>query len=245
MIPAAGQGTRIKDLPFARILPKPMLPLQDKPILEYIVLNMKKMHVSRIVMVVGPQKELITKYFADGREWGISIDYVEQKEPKGIANAISLTRDLIDEPFVVMLGDDVTVASSFDNLQRSFWRRKAWALEAAVKEIDADVLKRTCCLSLDNESRILRIEEKPLNPATSIRGTGIYLFDPIVFDYIDRTPRLPPRQEVEITNTLNLMAKDGRAFAEYLNGVNFNVNTSDDYSAASMYLFRHRFDDRS
>jgi dTDP-glucose pyrophosphorylase len=82
--------------------------------------------------------------------------------------------------------------------------------------------------------------EKPSKPKTSLRGTGIYIFDPIAFDFIRRTPPSPPRQEIEITDTLRLIAREHRFYAAYLEGINVNINTLSDYLAAVRCLRKHK-----
>ena len=131
VIPAAGKGTRISDLPLTRILPKPMLPILNKPILEYVIEGMKKVGIETIYMIVNHKKEIIKEYFRDGGDWGIKIHYIVQKELKGIAHAIGLTKEYIDEPFMVMLGDVLLIAESLDNLVETFWPNGKYACSPA------------------------------------------------------------------------------------------------------------------
>ena len=236
VIPAAGRGNRISELPLTRILPKPMLPLLNKPILEYVVENMKKVGVETIYMIVKHKKEVIQEYFRDGRDWDVEIYYIEQKELKGIAHTISLAKDFINEPFMVILGDDLTITDSFNNLIETFWKNNAYVVEGVVFENNVDVLKRTCCVVLDENGKIVDIEEKPVSPKSNLRGIGLYIFDPIVFEYIDRTPISPKRGEKEITDTIGLIAKDERAYGVIINGININVNTLEDLMSATEIL---------
>ena len=236
VIPSAGKGSRMSDLPLIRILPKPMIPLLHKPILEYVIENMKKFGVKYIYMIVGHKKEIIREYFGDGKDWDLEIKYIEQKELKGIAHAIELTKDYINEPFVVILGDDLTIADSFDNLVSIFWNKNAYAVEGVVVENDLEVLKRTCSVVLDADTKIVEIKEKPTNPKSNLRGIGIYIFDPIVFEYIRKTPISRERFEKEITNTIGLLAKDHKAYGALINGINININTLGDLVLATKIL---------
>ncbi|NJE06989.1 nucleotidyltransferase family protein [Thermococcus sp. M39] len=238
VIPAAGKGNRISELPLTRILPKPMLPILNRPILEYVIENMKKVGVETVYMIVGHKKELIKEYFRDGSEWNVDISYIEQKELKGIAHAVGLTREYIDEPFMVILGDDLTITDSFNNFVEIFWKTGAYVVEGVVSENSLEVLKRTCYVLLDNNNKIIEIVEKPTQPKSNLRGIGVYLFDPIVFEYIDRTPISAKRGEKEITDTIGLMAKDGKAYGAIINGVNININTLDDLMSAIRILLK-------
>ncbi|MDQ1281005.1 MAG: Nucleotidyltransferase family protein [Thermoproteota archaeon] len=237
VIPAAGRGNRLAELPLTRILPKPMLPLLNKPILEYVIENMKSVGVKNIYLIVGHKKELVKEYFRDGKDWDVEISYVEQHELKGIAHAISLTRDLVDEPFMVILGDDFTIARSFENMALAFCRNKAWVVEGIVVEDDVEILKRTCCVVLDEyTNKIIDINEKPSNVNSRLRGTGVYLFDPIVFEFIDKTTVSSSRNEKEISDTIGLMSKVGKAYGAMLDNVNININTFSDLMSATKLL---------
>ena len=163
---------------------------------------MKNIGVELIYIIVNSKKESITKYFRNGEDWDIDIKYIEQKELKGIAQAISLTEEYISEPFLVILGDDFTIAESLNGLIETFWKNKAWAVEGVVFETDIEVLKRTCCvISEEATEKIKNIIEKPTIPQSNLRGTGVYLFDPIVFDFIKNTPVSTKRNEKEITES--------------------------------------------
>jgi len=240
VILAAGQGRRISTLPLTRVLPKSLLPILNKPILEYVVENMKQMGVEDIYLIVGFKKELIKEYFGDGKDFGVHIKYIQQQNPLGIAHAVGLTRDYIDEPFVVILGDDVTIAKSLSNLVRDFWIKVAKVVEGLVFEKNMKILKQTCCVVLDEDQRVLGIEEKPNVPKSNVRGCGIYIFDPIVYDYIEKTPALPPRGQKEITNTIKLMAVDVPAYGSFIDGVNINVNTMTDLLRAMRLLLNSK-----
>ena len=236
VIPAAGKGRRLNDLPLTKVLPKPLLPILNKPILEYVIENMKKMGVEEVYLVVGFKKEIIQEYFGHGEDIGVRIEYVEQPNPQGIAQAVKLTQDYIKEPFVVILGDDLTITKSFNNLTEDFWTKNALVVEGLVLEDKTEILKQSCSVVLDKNRKILDIVEKPDVPKSNIRGCGVYIFDPIVYDYIERTPILPPRHEKEITNTIRLMATEGPVYGSFINGVNINVNTMADLLEAMQLL---------
>ncbi|MGD0644138.1 MAG: nucleotidyltransferase family protein [Candidatus Bathyarchaeia archaeon] len=239
VIPAAGHGRRLSSLPLTRVLPKSLLPILNKPILGYVIDNMKQIGVEELYMIVGFKKELIQEYFEDGKDFGLKINYIVQPEPLGIAHAVGLTKGLISEPFVVMLGDDLTLTKSLDNVVDLYFAKKAFSVEGVVCEENIENLRQACCLSLDNEGRIISAEEKPCSPSSKIRGCGIYLFDSKVFEFIDKTPLSPPRNEREITNTIRLIAKIGSAYGAFIDGVNINVNTNTDLLKATMLLLEN------
>jgi dTDP-glucose pyrophosphorylase len=237
VIPAAGEGRRMGYL--SDVLPKCLFPLYDKPIIHYVVENMVKTGIKKIVIPIYSKKERISEYFEQAKE---DIDaeiclLPLKKLPRGIALSIQTTEPMIDEEFMVILGDDITIVDSFQPLIDVFFSSKAVAVEAVVKEKEREVVRRTCCVELRNDGRIVDIAEKPQKPRTDLRGCGVYVFAPEIFEYICRTPILPPRDEVEITNTIGLAAKEGKAYGFQIEGVNINVNTPDDlYKAWSAVM---------
>ena len=236
VIPAAGHGRRLSSLPLTRVLPKCLLPVLNKPILGYVIENMKQIGVEEVYMIVGFKKELIQEYFEDGSDFGISIKYILQPNPLGIAHAIGLTREDIFEPFAVSLGDDLTISTSLENIVDLFWDKKAVAVEGVVHEANIEKLRQACCMQLEADGKIQNAEEKPCYPNSNVRGCGIYIFDPKVYKYIGNTPTSLPRNEKEITNTLKLIATDNLAYGAFINGVNINVNTSTDLLEATRLL---------
>ncbi len=232
VIPAAGGGTRMGYL--SHMLPKCLFPVYDRPIIHSIIENMKKVGVEQIYVIVHYQKEKLIEYLEGVRdELGVSISLIEQPELSGIARAIILTRENIKEPFIVILGDDCTVTPSLGNLVNLFFETGAAVVEGIVREEDPGLLKSTCCVSLDGNGRIREIVEKPHNPASNLRGCGIYVFNHSIFDYIEETPLSPIRNEVEITHTIELLARQDKAYGGFINGVNININSYDDLLRAS------------
>jgi len=162
----------------------------------------------------------------------LSAPRINDSRLKVIQNT-SLTEDYISEPFSVILGDDLTIAKSLNNLIKSFWENDAWAVEGIMPESSIDVLKRTCCVTLENNGRIKEIKEKPTEPRSRLRGTGVYLFHPLVFEFIRKTPTSPKRNEKEITDTIGLIARERKAYGVLIDGVNLNINALMDLSRAT------------
>jgi NDP-sugar pyrophosphorylase family protein len=235
---AGGKGQRLNNLPLTRILQKGMLPILHKPILEYVVENMKKMGVKKIYMLVSWKREIIEEYFRKGEDFGVEIEYVDSTGTQGIAHAISLLKDKIKEPFIVFLGDDFTVANSLENIVDLFFEKNAIVVEGVIYEDNIDVLRQTCSVVMNKDGKILDIIEKPENPPSNIRGCGIYVFDPAVFDFIEKTPISPIRNQKEITDTIGLISKNGKAYGFLIDGVNVNVNTSSDLFLATEILLK-------
>ena len=105
---AGGKGTRLRPLTFS--IPKPLLPIAEKPILEIILNNFKKFGITEVIISVGYQGELIKAFCSDGAKFGLSVKYIDEKKPLGTAGPLSLMRDCFSEgeKFVLMNGDIFT-----------------------------------------------------------------------------------------------------------------------------------------
>jgi len=229
VIPAGGKGTRISDLPLTKILPKSMLPILNKPILEHIFEKIIPLGVERIYLVLGHKSKSIRDYFGDGVDFGVKINYIIEpsKKRKGIGAAIYKTKRFINEPFFVILGDDFTITKSLRNLVDDFFNKKALAVTGLVRDNKKESLKRANCVYLGKDNIIKKIIEKPEKPTSKIRGCGIYIFKPSVFAYIKKT-KLSKKGFKEITDTLDLMSKRKKVYGVFVNGVNININTFSD-----------------
>jgi len=228
VIPAAGQGKRMGYLGY--ILPKCLFPLWDKPIIHHIIENMKDVGIEKVYIPIFYQREKIIEYLnAIKKGVDIKIKIIELNRPtKGIALTIASVQKFINEPFMVILGDDCTITLSLQNVVNTFFNKDAIVCEGVVREKSKNVLKSTCCLKLDKNKKIIDIIEKPELPISNIRGTGVYVFDPEIFEFIKITEPSSPRNEVEITNTIKLVAQEGKAYGEFIQGTNININTPDD-----------------
>ncbi|MBI1967975.1 MAG: NTP transferase domain-containing protein [Gemmatimonadetes bacterium] len=105
---AGGEGTRLR--PYTFTVPKPLLPLGDRPLLDYIIAHLARCQVTEIILALGYQAQLIRAYCGDGSRFGVRINYVEEARPLGTAGPLALCRPLLDpaEPCVLMNGDIVT-----------------------------------------------------------------------------------------------------------------------------------------
>jgi len=105
LILAAGEGIRCRPLTLARS--KVMLPVANRPILEYIIRALAQNDINEIILVVGYKKERIMDYFRNGIDFGVKISYVEQQAQLGTAHAIKLAEQMINEKFLVLNGDNL------------------------------------------------------------------------------------------------------------------------------------------
>lgn len=103
VILAGGQGTRLKSI--SKELPKPMVPIEEKPVLAYQIESLKQAGISEIVLIVGYRKERIMDYFKKGEKWRVNIHYIIENEPLGTAGALYYLKNKLKEPFFLIFGD--------------------------------------------------------------------------------------------------------------------------------------------
>jgi NAD+ synthase (glutamine-hydrolysing) len=204
VILAAGRGTRMREL--TREIPKPMVKVHDKPVLEHIVEGLRSAGVLRILIVVGYRKEVIQTYFGDGSRWGISISYIEQVVQDGTGKVVQLAQDFCaGSPFLLVYGD-ILVDPVYYRLLADL--RDAEML-IAVRHTD-DVSKGGA-VYLNDQFEVVDLQEKqsPTASSTNWYNAGIYTFKPSVFSYIAKIQR-SPRGEYELTDAIRDMAQDGQ-----------------------------------
>lgn len=170
LILAAGDGKRLRPLTEDR--PKPMIFLNGKPLLEYI-LNELPDAITDLVIIVGYKGETIREYF--GSQWkGRSITYIEQKERLGTAHAVHLAKEhLLQEKFFLLNADDIGDKQSFN---------QALQYDYCLCVAEHEDPKRFGVVELNDDGTLKKITEKPTNPATNLVSTGTMVLSPGIFD---------------------------------------------------------------
>lgn len=240
VVPAAGKGKRISDLRYSRILPKVLLPINHVPIIEFSIKNLIKLGIKKIYIIIddSPKGELIKNYFEDYNDFNIKIEFKLQKYYRGIAGAIYHLKNVIQQPFITILGDDITISDNISNILTYFYEKHCIAVEAVVYEKDIFSIKQSCSVMFDKNGLVKSIIEKPDNPKESYRGIGIYILDPIIFNYISKliSEMSDLTREIGITEVLDMVSKDKGFYAFEIDGVNINVNTLQDLRKAQNIL---------
>jgi len=194
----AGKGTRME--PLTSDCPKVMLQVANRPILEHILNAAIEAGIEGFVFITGYLEEQIKAHFGDGSKWGVSIEYVQQKEQLGTANAIGYARGHVEGAFLVLNGD---MLIGQEDLKSLVLRTEEAVI--CVKEVenpsDFGVLET-------ENNKVVRIIEKPKNPPTNLANAGIYLFRESMFDFIDKT-QLSVRKELEITDSIQMLIDSG------------------------------------
>jgi len=208
VILAAGRGSRMSTIPSS--LPKPVLPLLGVPILSHQLDALAAAGITEVYIVVGHRGFEVVREVERLSKPGIHVEYVQQEAPLGIAHALRGLEPIVRQPFVLLLGDAYFKNPRIDVLLRAREEDRADAILSAVEETDEQILRRDFCIVSDSNRRVVQVIEKPCFPPSLTRGIGMYLFTPVVFDAVRRTPRSAMRDEYEITDTIQIMVDDGR-----------------------------------
>ncbi len=197
IILAAGEGRRMRPLTYTR--PKVMLPIANKPILEHLLIEVKKAGIKEFIFVVGYHDEQVRDYFGNGDRWGVSIDYCSQRRQLGTADALKMAEGLVDGNFLMINGDIIVSHKDIEQLAN-----KSSDTLSVVKVKDTQDLG---VVEL-SKSEAVHIYEKTEKSSSYMANAGLYLFTPDIFDAISWTPK-SPRGEYEVTDSLQLMIDKG------------------------------------
>ena len=215
IILCAGKGTRL--IPKTLELPKPMLTFEGKPIIEHVI-NYWKQFTSDFIFIVGYKKEILIDFV---KKLPIKSEFIEQKELKGIAHAISLAKESVSDNFIVVLGDCICKGNfNFpENIEQGVgvWKTKS-----------EEDIKRSYSIELNNNI-ITKVVEKPTQLINNLCGMGFYFFNKKVFSFIDKAEPTPLRNEIEITNIIQDMITAEESISPvFFEGEYLNVTNSKD-----------------
>lgn len=218
VILAGGKGTRLA--PYTTVLPKPLMPIGEMPILEIVIRQLALHGFKDLTLAVGYLAELLMAYCGDGGKFGVNIQYSREEQPLGTAGPISLVPDLNDT-FLVMNGDLLTTIDYSDMLRN---HRERGAL-ATIACFQRDVKIDLGVIEVDAENWVANYIEKPTYHYSV--SMGIYLFEPVVLNYI------PKNQRLDLPDLVKLLMKDGKPVNVYnFDGYWLDIGRHDDYEKA-------------
>jgi NDP-sugar pyrophosphorylase family protein len=212
VILAAGKGTRMKEL--TNELPKPMLRVQGKPILEHILEGIQAADVQDVFIVTGYRHEVIETYFGDGSKWNLRIAYGQQTVQDGTGKAPEVARDHIgDSPFLLTYGDILVPPATYQKMIRRFNEGNFFGVITVTR--GEDVTKGGLNF-FDENFCLKRVVEKPtgeqlnelrrdgwLKPNQTLwYNAGIYIFTPSLFEFTAQLQK-SARGEYELTDAVN------------------------------------------
>tara|TARA_B100001250_G_C19744502_1_gene764645 strand:+ start:650 stop:1432 length:783 start_codon:yes stop_codon:yes gene_type:complete len=207
---AGGAGTRLH--PLTKIISKQLLPIYDKPMIFYPLSTLIHSGVKEIMIITSPDSiDLFKKLLGDGSQWEVKLEYAIQENPDGIAQSLTIAEKWLDnDPVILILGDNLFFGP---NLHSKI--RKAMQENDGATIFAYEVQNPTSfgVLNLDNENKIISIEEKPKEPKSNWIVTGLYIYNNKAPSYTHELKK-SARGELEITDLNNkyLLNSELKAF---------------------------------
>ncbi len=207
---AAGKGTRMREL--TAELPKPMIAVRGRPILEHIVEGLHYAGVERIQIVVGYRADVVQDHFGNGARFGVQIEYTTQVVQDGTGRVVELSREFAGaDPFVLSYGD---ILIEPGNYRRIVELGDAEAL-VSVKHNPGEIAKGGAVFVNDRFELIdLREKPQPGEPTSPWYNAGVYCFRPSIFEHTARLEK-SPRGEYELTDAIRTLALSGARVQAY------------------------------
>ena len=205
-----GHGTRLR--PLTHTGPKQLLPIANMPMSQYGLETMKNAGINEIAIIIGGiGSQKVKEYYGTGKKFGVKISYIEQDLPKGIAHAVGLCKEFVNnEKFLVFLGDNI-ISKSILDFTENFKKSDD---DASILLCEVDNPSRFGIANI-KENKIIEILEKPKNPPTNLAVTGIYFLTPLIFEIIkDLKPSW--RNELEITDALDQLLKMNKKISHHI-----------------------------
>lgn len=229
---AGGHGTRLRPLTFTGN--KHMIPIANQPILFYGLKHLARAGIREVAIILGPIHEGIRESVGDGAAFGLSVEYIVQGEPKGLAHAVLCARDFLgDDPFLMYLGDNL-LQSGVDQFIRRF---EAESPDAVVGATPVTHPESYGIIEVSG-GKIVSIEEKPAEPRSNLALIGVYLFTPAIHSIIAEIQ--PSRRgELEITDAIwRLWKTRGRVSVLNVHGWWKDTGHPDDLLEANELVLR-------
>jgi glucose-1-phosphate thymidylyltransferase len=198
LILSGGTGSRLYPLTYTSA--KQLFPVANKPILFRVIETLREAGVTDIGIVVGHTAKEIEAAVGQGEPWGVSITYIPQAKPLGLAHAVKISRDFLgDERFVMFLGDNVIEGGIVPLIQQ--FAQSDWNSQVVLTRVDEPQHYGVAELV---DGRIVKLVEKPQNPPSNLALVGIYMFDRHVFEAVNA---ISPswRGELEITDAIQYL----------------------------------------
>lgn len=234
IILAGGAGTRLD--PITRGVSKQLLPVYDKPMIYYPICTLMLSGIKEILLITNPsERESFKRLIQDGSQWGINVQYKVQEAPDGIAQALLLGADFLDNsPVALILGDNLFHGHDLISQLKNACLREEGATIFAYPVSDPE---RYGVVTFDKNGIALSLEEKPSNPKSRYAITGIYFYDSTA---TDKANQISPskRGELEITDINKLYLNDSELNVEILGrGMAWlDTGTFDSLNEASNYI---------
>jgi glucose-1-phosphate thymidylyltransferase len=237
---AGGLGTRL--YPLTKVTNKHLLPIYDKPMIYYPIELMVDAGIREILIVTGGKNAgEFLRLLGNGKEFGLNhINYAYQEGEGGIAAALALAEFFADkQPICVILGDNIVQGSIAQNVEN--FKKQGSGARILLKEVSDP--QRFGVPEIQGK-QIIRIDEKPEQPASNYAVTGIYMYDASVFEIV-KTLTPSKRGELEITDVNNAYISQGKMHYDILEGWWTDAGTFESLLRASNLVFQNSINEKS
>jgi len=211
LVLAGGKGTRLK--PLTNTIAKQLLPVANKPILYYVLDQIREAGITDIGIIISPETgSYIKETVGDGSKWDAQITYIPQPEPLGLAHAVKTAQNFLgNSSFLMFLGDNL-IQGGISQFVEQFNSSSSDALILLKKVKETHLFG---IAELDEAGQVCHIEEKPEHPRSNLAVIGVYIFSPVVHEAIaDIKPSW--RGELEITDTIQRLIDTDRNVQSYI-----------------------------
>ncbi|MEK7075389.1 MAG: sugar phosphate nucleotidyltransferase [Patescibacteria group bacterium] len=230
IILSGGSGTRL--YPLTKVTSKQLLPVYDKPMINYPLQTLLSGGITDILIIVAPDHAGdYLKYLGSGKDFGARFTYEIQDKPEGLAQALLIAESFMDkEPVALILGDNI-YEDDFSEIIKNF---KSGA-QIFVKEVHDP--ERFGVVKFDEQMNALEIVEKPKDFVSNYAQTGLYLYDHTVLEKA-KSLKPSPRGELEITDLNNLFLKEGKLKVGIVKGEWIDAGTIDALYKANELIYK-------
>lgn len=203
LVLSGGAGTRLR--PFSYSMPKQLIPIANKPVLEHVLENIRELGVVDIGIVVGDRAQEIVQVLGDGSRLGVRLTYIPQDRPLGLAHCVQIARPFLgDDDFVMYLGDNVLPDGVVDIAEE--FRAARPAAHVVVHKVRDP--RAFGVAELNPDGSVVRLVEKPARPRSDLALIGVYFFTPAIHPAIAAI-RPSARGELEITDAVQWLVGRG------------------------------------
>ena len=210
IILAGGSGTRLH--PITKAVSKQLLPVYDKPLIYYPLSVLMLAEIREVLIITTPEdQQSYRKLLGDGSNFGLHLQYAEQAEPNGLAEAFIIGEDFIGtDNICLILGDNIFFGQGFKDILN---KAKTGEQSATIFGYQVTDPERFGVVEFDSENKVVSIEEKPAIPRSNFAVTGLYFFDNKVIEFA-KNVKPSKRGELEITDVIKQYFEKGELFAE-------------------------------
>ena len=202
---AAGRGTRMREMTAG--LPKPMLEVRGKPVLQHIVEGLREAGITSFLIIVGYRAEAVQNFFGDGSRYNVGIQYLTQTVQDGTGRVVELAKNFAaDTPFILGYGDILVAPENYKRIVDI-----PEDIEAFISLTRGEDISKGGAVFVNDQMELVDLREKPKpgEPTSPWYNAGLYVFRPSIFDFTAKL-KPSPRNEYELTDAIRDLAQSGQ-----------------------------------